>query len=102
MKKSTSSSQRRPRLDDADGAAGQLVAFRRIAEIDRSVSVEHDEKLFLQVLSVPLAPGPRRIAPELRTCVREAIRDRRERPAAAVAAVDELEFYGMDDRVSDT
>jgi hypothetical protein len=23
-------------------------------------------------------------------------------PAAAVAAVDELEFYGMDDRVSDT
>jgi hypothetical protein len=49
------------------------VAFRRIAEIDRSVSFEHDEKLFLQVLSVPLAPGPRRIAPELRTCVREAI-----------------------------
>jgi hypothetical protein len=56
----------------------------------------------LQVLSVPLAPGPRRIAPELRTCVREAIRDRRERPAAAVSALDELELSGLDDRVSDT
>jgi hypothetical protein len=94
--------QRRPGLDDADGAAGQLVAFCRIAEINRSVSFEHHENLFLQVLSVPLASGPRRIAPELRTCVRQAIRDRRERPAAAVAAVDELELSGMDDRVSDT
>jgi hypothetical protein len=34
--------------------------------------------------------------------VREAIRDRRERPAAAVSALDELELSGMDDRVSDT
>jgi hypothetical protein len=78
------------------------VAFRRIAEINRCVSFEHDENLFLQVLGVPLAPGPRRVAPELRTCVRKAIRDRRERPAAAVSALDELELSGMDDRVSDT
>ena len=78
------------------------MAFRRIAEIDRSVSFEHDEQLFLHVLGMSPALGSRRIAPEPRTCVREAIRDRRERPAAAVAAVDELELCGIDDRVSDT
>jgi len=56
----------------------------------------------LKVLGVALAPGPWQIAPELRTGMREPIRDRRERPAAAVAAVNELEFSGMKDPVGDT
>jgi hypothetical protein len=94
--------QRRAGLHGTDGAAGQLVPLRRIAEVDRRVSLEHDEDLFLKALGVALAPGPGRIAPELCTCVRKAIRDRRERPANAVAAVDELELSGMEDRVSDS
>jgi len=56
----------------------------------------------LKVLDVALAPGPWWIAPELRAGVGEPIRDRRERSAAAVAAVNELEFSGMKDRVGDT
>jgi hypothetical protein len=34
--------------------------------------------------------------------MRKPIRDRRERAAAAVAAVDELELSGLEDRVSDS
>jgi hypothetical protein len=78
------------------------VAFRRIAEIDRRVPLKHDEELLLDMLRMTLASRAGRVAPEAGPRVGQPVRDRRERPAAAVAAVDELEFSGMEDCVSDT
>jgi hypothetical protein len=83
---------RRPRPDGANTAARQDDALGRVTDVHRCRAFEDDVHLLLLALGVPAPLRPRWVAPELRPRVRQPIRDPGERPAAAVAAVDELEL----------
>src|SRR3954469_20414132 len=57
--------ERRARAD-VDEAAGRDVApLRRIPQVDRQRSREHDERLVLRRVSMPLARGARLVAPDV-------------------------------------
>ena len=53
----------RPRPNDDDAAARDLVPLGRLAEIDRQRAFEHDEDLLLHGIAVSLAPRAGRIPP---------------------------------------
>ena len=74
--------------------------FRRLAEVDRERSVQHDEDLFLRVIRVALPAGTWRIAPDVRARLRQRVGETGDRPAAPVVSWLPLDLVRSEDRES--
>ena len=90
--------QDRAGLDDEDAAPLELVALRRLAEIDRERPVEHDEDLLLRLVRMPLAARSRRIAPDVRARLRHRVGETGDGSPAAVVARHPVELGRAEDR----
>jgi hypothetical protein len=74
------------------------VALGRLAQVDGQHPVEDDEDFFLLLVSVTPPARARWIAPDVGARLRHRLRESRDRPAAAIAAIAPVEVGGADDR----
>jgi hypothetical protein len=97
--------QRRAGLNMNQRSCGDVLTFRRVADVHRERSCEDDEGLFLKSMSVTAAPGARFVAPDIPARVRESgnvaqFGDAARRLARLVRPSDPLELVWPDDAKS--
>ena len=88
-----------PGLHDEDASALELVALRRVAEVDGQRALEDYENLLLNLVRVASANGARWVAPDVRARLCHRVGESRDRSSAPVVAGLQLELARPEDRV---